>query len=168
MAKQSAGLILYRFTSGELEVLLVHPGGPYWAKKDAGAWSIPKGEYSASEEPFEAALREFKEETGSLASGPFLELGSVKQPSGKTVSAWATEGDCDPSAITSNLFPMEWPPRSGRQIEVPEVDRARWFTLKEAEIYLLKAQVPLLHILAAKISKPRSIVLQKRPGEEYR
>jgi predicted NUDIX family NTP pyrophosphohydrolase len=132
---------MYLIHQGGLEVLLVHPGGPSWAKKDLGAWSIPKGEYHEQENPLEAAIREFREETGLDASGPFLELGSVRQAGGKIVSAWAFEGDCDPTAITSNLCRMEWPPRSGRQIEFPEVDRARWFTVKDAKTYVLAQRI---------------------------
>jgi predicted NUDIX family NTP pyrophosphohydrolase len=148
MAKRSAGLIMYRFLGTRLEVLLVHPGGPFWAKKNFGAWSIPKGEYDESEEPLEAAIREFKEETGLEASEPFQELGAVKQTSGKIVTAWAFQGNCDQTTITSNLCQMEWPPRSGRQIEFPEVDRAGWFTIQEASERILKYQAPLLQILA--------------------
>jgi predicted NUDIX family NTP pyrophosphohydrolase len=147
MPKRSAGLILYRHTRGVLEVLLVHPGGPFWAKKDLGAWSIPKGEYLESELPLDAAIREFKEETGFDAAGEFLALGSVKQAGGKVVSAWAFEGECDPARMVSNLCRMEWPPRSGRQIEFPEVDRGRWFGIEEAKAYILKGQAPLLETL---------------------
>jgi predicted NUDIX family NTP pyrophosphohydrolase len=148
MAKRSAGLVMHRSTQEQLEILLVHPGGPLWARKDFGAWSIPKGEYDENEEPLKAAVREFREETGCNATGHFLELGSVKQAGGKTVVAWAVEGDCDSSRIASNLCRMEWPPGSGRQIEFPEVDRARWFTIEEAKTYLLKGQVPFLEILS--------------------
>lgn len=135
---------MYRRTHTELEVLLVHPGGPFWAKKNHGAWSIPKGEYDEPEEPLQAAIREFREETGFRASGPFQELGSVKQAGGKIVTVWAFEGDCDANAITSNLCRMEWPPRSGRQIEFPEVDRGRWFSIQDATEYILRGQAPLL------------------------
>ncbi len=132
MAKKSAGLVMYRIRGGTLEVLLVHLGGPFWAKKDAGAWFIPKGEIAAGEDEFSAAQREFEEETGLKPSGPFIELGSVKQKSGKTITAWAFEGDCDLSTLRSNTFRMEWPPRSGKQREFPEVDRAAFFTLDAA------------------------------------
>ena len=142
---------MYRSTHAELEVLLVYPGGPFWAKKDLGAWSIPKGEYDGSEEPLQAAIREFREETGFGASGPFSELGSVKQAAGKIVSAWAFEGDCDANAITSNLCRIEWPPRSGRQIEIPEVDRGRWFSIQDAAEPIVKRQAPLLQLLAETI-----------------
>ncbi len=148
MPKHSAGLILYRQTPGGLEVLLVHPGGPFFAKKDQGAWSIPKGEFTPPEQPLEAALREFTEETGLTPAGPFHELGSIRQAGGKIVTGFACAGDCDASALTSNLFRMEWPPRSGRQIEFPEVDRARWFTVPEAAAHINPAQAPLLQSLA--------------------
>jgi predicted NUDIX family NTP pyrophosphohydrolase len=138
---------MYRLNQSILEVLLVHPGGPFWAKKDLGAWSIPKGEYDQSEPPLDAAMREFKEETGFEPTGPFLDLGTVTQAGGKTVSAWAFAGDCDPSSFTSNLCSMEWPPRSGRQIQFPEVDRAAWFTPVEAAERILKSQAPLLQVL---------------------
>ena len=124
--------MMYRRAAGELQVFLVHPGGPYWAKKDKGVWSIPKGEYEPGETPVEAALREFEEETGFWVRGPLIELGSVTQASGKIVTAWAFEGDCDPAALRSNFIFIEWPPRSGRQIEIPEVDRGEWFSLAEA------------------------------------
>lgn len=132
MAKKSAGLLMYRLRAGILEALLVHPGGPYWAKKDAGAWFIPKGEALPGENELAAAIREFTEETGLHPTGPFLPLGNVKHKSGKIVTAWAFKGDCDPSALASNSFAMEWPPRSGRQSEFPEVDRAAFFTVEAA------------------------------------
>jgi predicted NUDIX family NTP pyrophosphohydrolase len=140
MSKRSAGLILYRRRNTELEVFLVHPGGPLWAHKNFGAWSIPKGEYLDGEEPLDAAKREFTEETSFAAQGPFLELGDLKQPSGKVVTAWAFEGDCDPEKLKGNTFMMEWPNRSGRQIEVPEVDQGRWFSIKDARERLLTGQ----------------------------
>ncbi len=145
---------MYRRTQAELEVLLLHPGGPFWAKKDLGAWSIPKGEYDESEEPLQAAIREFQEETGLGASGPFQELRSVKQAGGKMVTAWAFKGECDANAIRSNLCRIEWPPRSGRQIEFPEVDRGRWFSIHAAAEYIVKAQVPLLQSLIETIQNP--------------
>ena len=135
---------MYRWTHAELEVLLVLPGGPFWAKKDLGAWSIPKGESDESEELLQAAIREFKEETGFDALGPFQELGSFKQASGKIVTAWVFEGDCDANAIKSNVCRIEWPPRSGRQIEFSEVDRGRWFSIQEATEHILKGQAPFL------------------------
>ena len=128
MAKQSAGILLYRFRNGEIEVFLVHPGGPFWAKKDLGAWSIPKGEFSTGEDPLTAAKREFEEETGMRVEGEFIPLGSIRQRGGKVVHAWALEGDCDASRIKSNTFSMEWPPKSGKIKEFPEIDRAGWFS----------------------------------------
>src|SRR5215469_3471030 len=147
MAKLSAGLLMYRRREGGLEVFLVHPGGPFWAKKDLGAWSIPKGEYAEGQDPLSAARREFEEETGFVAVGELLELGAVKQAGGKIVSAWAFEGDCDPADLRSNVFEMEWPPRSGRIAEFPEVDHAEWFSLAEARERILEGQVPLLAAL---------------------
>src|SRR5215469_5882587 len=152
MAKMCAGLMMYRRREGEVEVFLVHPGGPFWARKDLGAWSIPKGEYGEGEEPLTAAQREFEEETGFLTRGDFLELGAVKQAGGKVVSAWAFEGDCDPGELKSNVFEMEWPPRSGRVAEFPEVDRARWFSIAEARERILKSQAPLLDALVQRLS----------------
>lgn len=140
MAKMSAGIVLYRFRDEQLQVFLVHPGGPFWSKKDTGVWSIPKGEYTDDEDAFKAAKREFREETGYEAEGNFIQLASIKQPGGKTVSAWAFEGDCDAGKIKSNTFSMEWPPRSGKQAEFPEVDRAQWFPIETAKIKLLKGQ----------------------------
>jgi predicted NUDIX family NTP pyrophosphohydrolase len=124
--------MMYRIRNGELEVLLVHPGGPFWAKKDAGAWFLPKGELEQGEEPFSAAQREFEEETGLKPSGTFLELGTVKQKNGKIIYSWAFEGDCDPAAIRSNKFTIEWPPKSGTQREFLEIDRAAFFTVDVA------------------------------------
>jgi predicted NUDIX family NTP pyrophosphohydrolase len=150
MAKTSAGILLYRRRDHALEVLLVHPGGPFFKGKDAGAWSIPKGEYLSGEDPLAAALREFQEEIGC---GPGRAepraLGEVKQASGKIVKAWAIEGDCDAEAICSNLFSIEWPPRSGRLQQFPEVDRAAWFTLSEAVGRVNPAQQEFLHRLTA-------------------
>lgn len=148
MAKKSAGLLMYRRRQGDLEVFLVHPGGPFWAKKDEGAWSIPKGEYTPGEEPFEVAKREFQEETGFQAGGDFIPLTPRKQPSGKIISAWALEGDCDAASVKSNTFSMEWPPRSGKQQEFPEVDRAGWFTIPAAKEKILKGQVSFLDELS--------------------
>jgi predicted NUDIX family NTP pyrophosphohydrolase len=151
MPKQSAGLLLYRINDQKLEVFLVHPGGPFWAKKDRGAWSIPKGEYSAGEEPLAAARREFQEETGFAVEGDFIELGTIRQAGGKLVSAWAIEGDCDPAALTSSLAQIQWPPRSGKTIEFPEVDRGTWFPLSEARERILQSQTPLLDRLVEKL-----------------
>jgi predicted NUDIX family NTP pyrophosphohydrolase len=147
LAKRSAGLLLYRRPAGKLEVLLVHPGGPFWQKKDLGAWTIPKGEFAAGEDPLDAARREFHEETGREVAGPFMPLTPVKQPGGKTVHAWAVEGDFDPRALKSNTFSLEWPPRSGRRQEFPEVDRAAWFDLEEAKRRINRGQVVLLYEL---------------------
>lgn len=144
MAKTSAGLILYRMQSGQLEVLLVHPGGPFWSKKDEGAWFVPKGELNVGEEPLAGAKREFEEETGLKPEGEFLALGSVKQKSGKTIVAWAFEGDCDPSSIKSNTFTIEWPPKSGRQQEFPEIDRAGFFTVTQAKAKMHPVEYPLV------------------------
>ena len=152
MPKQSAGLILYRVQNEQIEVFLVHPGGPFWAKKEFGAWSIPKGEYTSEEDPLSAARREFQEETGFTAQGHFLDLGSIRQSSGKVVTAWALEGDCDPAKLQSNLCEVEWPPRSGRRMQIPEVDRGAWFSVSEAEERILVAQKPLLQRLASSVS----------------
>jgi predicted NUDIX family NTP pyrophosphohydrolase len=143
--RRSAGIILHRSGATGLEVLLVHPGGPFWAKKDAGAWSIPKGEYEDGEDPLACALREFEEETGTrLDASDVVELGSIRQKGGKEVTAWAVAGDLDPSTVRSNTFVMEWPPRSGRQAEFPEIDRAEWFELDAAREKLVPAQAELL------------------------
>ncbi len=151
MPKRSAGLLMYRRSRGAVEVLLVHPGGPFWMKKDAGAWSIPKGEYADSEEPLAAATREFEEETGLVAAGPYLPLRPVTQRGGKMVQAWAFEGDCHADSLRSATFSLEWPPRSGRHQDFPEVDRAGWFGLEEARRKILPGQVALLDELAAKL-----------------
>ena len=141
MAKLSAGVLLYRRRAHGLEVFLVHPGGPFWKGKDLGAWSIPKGEYAAGEEPMDAAKREFREETGfELPHGEWRFLSEVKLTSGKLVRAWAIEGDCDADAAHSNLFSMEWPPRSGKTREFPEVDRAAWFSVETAQSKIHAAQ----------------------------
>jgi predicted NUDIX family NTP pyrophosphohydrolase len=144
MPKISAGLLLYRVRQGAPEVFLVHPGGPFWAKKDAGAWSIPKGEASPGEDLLAAAQREFREETGLDIGGHFRALVPIRQSSGKLVHAWAVEGDCDADAIRSKTFEMEWPPRSGQRQEVPEVDRAAWLDLPTARVKILKGQLGLL------------------------
>ena len=146
MPKRSAGILLYRRGP---EVLLVHPGGPFWARKDAGAWSIPKGEYDEDEDPTATARREFEEELGTpLPAGPLTPLGSVTQRGGKAVTAWAAEGDVDARALRSNTFTMEWPPRSGVMREFPEVDRAEWFDLERAREKLVPAQAELVDRLA--------------------
>lgn len=148
--KQSAGILLYRKRLDQIEVLLAHPGGPFWIKKDLGAWSIPKGEYSNIEDPLKAAIREFKEETGLEINGKFIELMPVKQKSGKIVRAWALEGDYDISNFKSNSFSMEWPPKSGKMIDVPEIDQLVWFTLEDARKKILPAQLPLIEELIQK------------------
>ena len=142
--KASAGLLMFRRRNGQLEFLLVHPGGPFWAKKDAGAWTIPKGELQGDEEPLAAAKREFEEELGIAPVGEFIQLTPVKQKSGKVVQAWAFEGDCAPAAIKSNTFTIEWPPRSGRMAEFPEVDCAEFFSFELAKEKINPAQVSLL------------------------
>jgi predicted NUDIX family NTP pyrophosphohydrolase len=149
--KTSAGLLLYRHR-GELEVFLVHPGGPFWAKKDLGAWSLPKGEFVEGDDPLQAARREFTEETGFLIEGEFRALEPVKQSGGKVVHAWAIEADCDASKVRSNSFSMEWPPKSGRTQQFPEVDRAEWFTLTEARKRIIKGQIGLLDQLLSVVS----------------
>jgi len=140
MPKRSAGILMFRRRGGEIEVLLMHPGGPFWAKKDAGAWSIPKGEYAQGEDALAVAKREFEEETGTRPDGKFLPLGEVVQAGGKIVTAWALEGDFDPATLTSNRFELEWPPKSGRKVSFPEVDRAQWFSPAEARQKILAAQ----------------------------
>jgi predicted NUDIX family NTP pyrophosphohydrolase len=153
VARRSAGILLYRVARGEPEVLLVHPGGPFWARKDAGVWSIPKGEYADGEDPQACALREFEEETGTaLPPGELTELGDVKQKGGKVVTAWAAEGDLDADAIRSNTFTMEWPPRSGRTAEFPEIDRAGWFAIETAREKLVAAQTEFLDRLVERIA----------------
>jgi predicted NUDIX family NTP pyrophosphohydrolase len=147
MAKQSAGLLVHRKRDGKIEVLLVHPGGPFWKNKDAGAWSIPKGEFTEGEEPLDVAKREFREETGQSVDGLFQPLAPIKQRGGKTVYAWAVEADLDVSQVTSNTFKTEWPARSGKQQEFPEVDRADWFPLNVASQKINKAQQKLLEQL---------------------
>ena len=144
MPRKSAGLVMYRYRKTILEVFLVHHGGPYWSKKDEGSWSIPKGEYSGVEEPFQVAKREFNEETGYDAKGGFFPLTPIRQPSGKVIIAWAFEGDCDANNIKSNTFKIEWPPRSGKETEFPEVDRAEWFSTKMAKNKLVKGQVDFI------------------------
>lgn len=154
MAKKlSAGLVLYRKRGTEIEVFIVHPGGPFWAKKDDGVWSIPKGEYLDGENPLAVAKREFAEETGSQVSGPFIELPAAKQPSGKIIRAWAVEGDLDAGSIRSNHFSMEWPPNSGRMQSFPEVDRALWCSVPLARQKLLPGQRVLLDGLEERVRK---------------
>ena len=152
MSKNSAGLLMFRRKNAFIEVLLVHPGGPFWSKKDLGSWSLPKGEYE-DEDPLQVARREFEEETGYPVTGNFLPLTPLRQSSGKIVSAWAVEGNCDAAGIKSNTFLLEWPPRSGRQQEFPEVDRAEWFSLSLAREKILKGQAGFLDQLEQLLSK---------------
>jgi predicted NUDIX family NTP pyrophosphohydrolase len=149
VAKQAAGILLFRRRGTDLDVLLAHPGGPLWARKDAGAWTIPKGQFLNDELPLDAAKREFEEEMGSAPHGEFLPLGSIKQPSGKVIHVWAAESDFDVSTVHSNLFELEWPPKSGRMAEFPEVDRAEWYSLPEARLKIIKGQAPFLERLLA-------------------
>ena len=153
MERKSAGLLMYRRRGRDVEVLLIHPGGPFWASKDEGAWCIPKGEFT-DEEPLAAAQREFREETGFSVAGDFLPLTPIKQAGGKKVYAWAVEGECDTEAIQSNTFTMEWPPHSGRLKTYPEADRAAWFSLPQARKKILKRQQPLLDELERLLSRP--------------
>jgi len=157
MPNLSAGLLMYRYRNGYPEVFLVHPGGPFWAKKDLGSWSIPKGEYKEDEDPQEAALREFQEETGFAVNRPLSELGVVKQAGGKIVSAWCFEGDADPEYLVSNTFQMEWPPRSGRIGEFPEVDRGGWFSMAAAQERILKSQAPFIDMLDRLLNHQRHV-----------
>jgi predicted NUDIX family NTP pyrophosphohydrolase len=150
MPKVSAGILLFRRRAASAEVMLVHPGGPFWAKKDLGAWSIPKGLVDEGEDLLAAAKREFLEETGMVVDGEFLDLGAHKQP-GKTIVAWACEGDFDPATLKSNTFSLEWPPRSGRTAEFPEVDQAAWYSIDEAFMKINKGQKPIIAALEALI-----------------
>jgi predicted NUDIX family NTP pyrophosphohydrolase len=145
----SAGLLMYRHGEHGLEVLLAHPGGPFWARKDDGAWMLPKGELEPGEDPLAAALREFEEEIGFAPAGPFASLGEVRQKGGKRVLAWAVRGDFAPAQLRSSLFEMEWPPRSGQRRSFPEVDRAGWFTVEAARAKVLPSQWPFIERLAA-------------------
>jgi predicted NUDIX family NTP pyrophosphohydrolase len=152
MAQQSAGILLYRFKNKEPQIFLCHPGGPFYKNKDAGVWTIPKGEFEENEEPLSAAKREFKEETGQSIEGEFISLTPVKYKDGrKIVYAWAVEGDIDASSIHSNLFSLEWPPRSGKFIEAPEVDRGEWFDITTAKQKILPALLPLLNDFIEKV-----------------
>ena len=154
MAKLSAGILMYRGTCNALELLLVHPGGPFWARKDEGAWSIPKGEYEPGEEPLAVAKREFEEELGSPPpDGTYLDLGEIKQPSSKLIIAFAVKGDFDPATVKSNLFDLEWPPKSGRMQCFPEVDRASWFASKEARAKIQPGQAPFVDRLLARLGR---------------
>ena len=157
--KESAGLLLYR-RRGELQIFLVHPGGPYWAKKNFGAWSLPKGEFTEGEDPLSAAKREFTEETGFTVDGDFRRLEPLKQPGGKVVHAWAIETDCDPGQIKSNSFSLEWPPKSGRIQSFPEVDRAAWFDIPEARTRVLVGQLGFIDQLNSALTN--HVIRQKR------
>jgi len=153
MPKRSAGILMYRHPGAVLELLLVHPGGPFWRNKDLGAWSIPKGEYSDTEDPLTAAKRELEEETGARPLGNFLPLGELVQPGRKIVTAFALEGDFDPATLRSNPFELEWPPRSGRKASFPEVDRAQWFSPAAARQKILKGQSEFITRLLNELSK---------------
>jgi predicted NUDIX family NTP pyrophosphohydrolase len=154
MTTRSAGILMYRRAGGELNVLLVHPGGPFWKRKDLASWSIPKGEHGETDDPLAAAKREFAEETGVPVSGDFQPLGELVQPSRKVVAAWAVEGAFDPRALRSNHFEMEWPPRSGRRQSFPEIDRAEWFAIAEARRKILPGQAVFLDRLIAAVGRP--------------
>jgi len=159
MREVSAGLLMFRRVAGQsaggngVEVLLIHPGGPFWSKRDAGAWMIPKGKVEAGEQPIDAARRELREAPGPEPGEPLMSLGSVRQSGGKIVHAWAFEGDCDPATCVSKTFEMEWPPRSGKKITVPEVDRVKWFGLADARKKMLESQKPLLEKLESLLNK---------------
>jgi predicted NUDIX family NTP pyrophosphohydrolase len=156
MARQSAGILMFREGAGGLEVLLGHPGGPLWARKDEGAWTIPKGQLGEDEEPLAAAKREFEEEIGVAPAGDFIDLGSIRQPSGKVLRVWAVRSDLDATRIASNLFSMEWPPKSGQQKEFVEIDRAGWFSMPEAKRKILKGQAGFLDSLLAAVVGDRT------------
>lgn len=153
MNKTSAGLILYRMKGKEIEVFLVHPGGPYWTNKDEGAWTIPKGEFNSDEDPLDAAKREFTEETGFSADGDFKKLATIRQKGGKQVHVWALEGTIPSSKIVSNIFTIEWPPHSGEQKAFPEVDRGEWFPITKAKLKINESQIPLLNELKTLLAK---------------
>jgi predicted NUDIX family NTP pyrophosphohydrolase len=152
--KKSAGILLYRWNQGRLEVLLAHPGGPFWKNRDRGAWTIPKGEIGEGEDAYAAARREFAEETGFALGDVCIALAPRRQPSGKTIYAWAIEGECDAARARSNLFRMEWPPKSGKEVEFPEIDRVEWFALPQAADKILPGQAPFLDELAALLQAP--------------
>jgi predicted NUDIX family NTP pyrophosphohydrolase len=157
MPQRSAGILMYRRKNGAVEVLLVHPGGPFWKKKDEGAWSIPKGLYEESEDALAAARREFEEETGAAPAGEFIPLGEFRQSSAKIVSVWAVEGEFDVTKLTSNTFALEWPPKSGKINDFPEIDRAAWFSPNEARRKILKGQRTVLDALIAKLGLPPQV-----------
>lgn len=166
MAQKSAGILLYRKTGSGIQLFLVHPGGPFWARKDDGAWSIPKGLYAEGEDALAAAKREFQEETGAAAEGEFVQLGNFRQPSGKVIVAWGLEGDFDISSMSSNMFSMQWPPKSGKQQEFPEVDRASWFSPAEAIRKVLKGQRPILKKLLSRLEPKSSEAVNSSSGSQ--
>jgi predicted NUDIX family NTP pyrophosphohydrolase len=169
MRRLSAGLLMFKRAGSDVNVFLVHPGGPFWQKKDLGAWSIPKGEYTEGEDALAAARREFEEETGIIPKGEFISLDALKQPSGKEITVWAFEGDCSATQIKSNTFSMEWPPKSGHMQEFPEVDRADWFSLDAARSRILKGQAGFLDKLMSRIQyipKPRSNASSQQPDSK--
>jgi predicted NUDIX family NTP pyrophosphohydrolase len=153
MAKQAAGILVYRINNKKPEIFLCHPGGPFYKNKDLGVWQFPKGEFESGEEPFDAAKREFKEETGQEINGEFIPLKPIKYKSGKIVYAWAVKGEVNITSITSNTFPLEWPPKSGKYIDVPEMDKAGWFSIKEAKQKILPVLIPLVDELLEKINE---------------
>lgn len=153
MVKKSAGILLYRFQHKKVQVLLVHPGGPFWAKKDLGSWSVPKGELDENENILDAAVREMEEETGFKADGPFIELQPMKQKSGKIIYTFATQHDFNPENLLSNTCFIDWPPRTNKRLEIPEVDKADWFSLEVAKEKIVKGQVPILIELAQKLAE---------------
>jgi predicted NUDIX family NTP pyrophosphohydrolase len=156
MPERSAGILVFRRKASGIQVFLAHMGGPFWARKDDGAWTIPKGLYDGDEDPLAAAKREFEEETGITIDGSFLELGTFKQASGKIISAWAVEGDFDAASIKSNVFELEWPPKSGKRQLFPEIDRGAWFDLATARQKIVKGQVPVLDALVIRHGRPRA------------
>jgi len=156
--KHSAGLLVYRVRNGALEVFLAHPGGPFWARRDQGAWTIAKGLCEPHEEPLAAAKREFAEETGFVLEGDFLDLGIFKQPNGKRISIWAVEGELDPESLVSNMFDLEWPPRSGIHRQFPEIDRGAWFPVGQALEKIVKGQRPVLEKLSALLREQGKIL----------
>jgi predicted NUDIX family NTP pyrophosphohydrolase len=166
MPKHSAGILLYRFREGNLEVFLVHPGGPFWARKDKAAWSIPKGEHEQGEDPLEAAKRELAEETGIELDSPLIDLGELRQPSRKIVHAWAASQNFDPAAISSNTFTLEWPPNSGKLQEFPEIDRAAWYPTSVAKSKLHKGQAGFLSKLREMLGLPPEACGEGPDGEE--
>jgi predicted NUDIX family NTP pyrophosphohydrolase len=166
VSKKSAGFLLFRFIADQLEVLLVHPGGPFWSKRDDGAWSIPKGEFNESEDPLEAAKREFEEEIGKSVTGEAIPLKPLRQPSGKMVYAWGIKGDFDPETLKSNTFSMEWPPKSAQFQEFPEIDKAQWFSLEVAKIKVLKGQVGFIEQLKEKLTEEQRAQMERYPVQQ--